>query len=229
MAVAHRLRPTSTARRLRGPARGTRTSGSGRPSSPHFEDTEEVALDPDTTAPARSSLAEDKDDRIARVDAVAGLDLVVVPGPSQSRKNRPDSLVTVVDARRGHPARRRVPDNLRIEVLARNVVSCRKAPGELLDDLHVLLRHCPRSISRRVGMPYLAASRHYARVEVAHWPLAGPARDRRGAAAPYSVTLRLEPHSAGISVCRCGPRSTRRPDPASGGNRRPAGMRSPPS
>src|SRR5262249_24500032 len=75
------------------------------------------------------------------------VDLVLLPGFEPVAPKSPDGLQAVVDARPRHPAFGRVPDDLRIEELARYVASRREALGELLDDLHVLLRH-RRAVSR---------------------------------------------------------------------------------
>src|SRR6476620_3874102 len=106
-----------------------------------FPDAEEVAFGPDPAGLTCSRLSEDEQDRTARVDAVAGLDRVVGPGREPVTKEPPHSLTAVMDARRWQPACRCVPDDFRIEVIVRHVATRREAPGELLDDLHVVLRH----------------------------------------------------------------------------------------
>src|SRR5215218_9683135 len=114
---------------------------------PQVADAEEVALDSHPATPARPALAKHENHRIPRIDVLAGRNLVVRPRLKPVTKEPLDSLVAVVDARRWQLARGRVPDHVGIEVLAPRLAITRlESAHHPLDDLHVLLRHRPRSI-----------------------------------------------------------------------------------
>src|SRR5262249_3023080 len=85
-------------------------------------------------------------DGIARVDVFGVFDPPPLPGSKPVNPESPHPLPAVVDPRQGHSARRRIPDDLGIEVLPPHLVgplgALRREPlREFLHDRHVLLRH----------------------------------------------------------------------------------------
>src|SRR5262249_16131961 len=117
-------------------------------------------LDSDSATPTGAGLAEHDNHSVSGIDVLAVDNLVVRPCPKPVAKELIDSLVAVVDTRRRHLARGGVPDHVGIAMLApRNAIACLKGRQESLDDLHVLARHRPRSISRYGGLSHRITGR----------------------------------------------------------------------
>jgi hypothetical protein len=136
--------------RLREPTPPTRTDGSGPPSisSGRIRRRSHARLLPRYPGPSRS--AETRQPPHSPHRGTRGSQ-PRSPSTSEASHERTARLpVAVVDARRWQLARGRVPDHVGIEVLTpRLAIACLESAHDVLDDLHVLLRHCPFSIPAR--------------------------------------------------------------------------------